>query len=36
MLGRDSYAGVKKIVKLQGCHRQLTLKAGDQLEEVTI
>ena len=27
---------VKYIIKTQGCHRQLTLRAGDRLEEVTI
>ena len=36
-LGRDHYAGVKKKTgKSQGCHRQLTIKAGDQLEEGTV
>ena len=25
-----------KIIKKQGCHRQLTLRAGDWLEEVTV
>ena len=35
-LGRDHYAGVKYMVKTQGCPRQLTLKSGDQLKETTI
>ena len=26
----------KYIVKMQGCHRQLTTKAGDRMEEVTV
>ena len=25
-----------KLVKMQGCHRQLTVKAGDQMEDVTV
>ena len=32
---RDCYAGVKQLVKLKGCHRQLTEKTGDRLEEAT-
>ena len=31
-LGRDHYAGVK----FEGCHRQVTVKAGDRMEEVTV
>ena len=35
--GSVRYAGVKeKIVKTQGCHRQLTVMAADQMEEVTV
>ena len=36
VLGRDSYAGVKLVVKTQGCHRQLTIKAGDLMDEMTV
>ena len=35
-LDKDCYAGVKEIVKSQGCDRQLTAKGRNRLEEVTV
>ena len=36
MVDRNRIGQSKKIVKRQGCHIQLTVKAGDRLEKVTV
>ena len=36
VLERDRYAGVKQIVKTQDCHRQLTVKTCEGMEEMAV